>query len=270
MKTRILSAFILVPLAVFVFIGGIPLACVAFVIGAMAIFEFANGFSNIGIKLYKPLAWLLLSLLYCLYVFMLLTDMSFEAFFQYMLLWIFSSIVISLIVTVFVKDHNLTTGVVTIGAVFYIGFFSSHIVLFEVLPQGSTFVWLTLFTSFGTDIFAYFSGMLWGKRKLCLALSPKKTVEGAIGGVVGSVLLCILFSRIFLPTLMLHCVIIGLFGSVFAQIGDLVASAFKRKMGVKDYGNIIPGHGGILDRFDSILFTIPFVYYYVTFIVYPL
>lgn len=270
MKTRILSALILVPLAIFVYIGGIPLACVALLIGAMAISEFADGFRNIGVKLNKPLAWFSLALLYFLYAIMLLTDMPFEAFSQYMGLWIFSAIVMSLFVAVLAKDHNPLTGIITIGALFYIGFFSFHIVLFYVLPQGSNLVWLTLFTSFGTDIFAYFSGMLFGKKKLCVALSPKKTVEGAIGGIIGSVLLCMLFSWIFEPALMLNCIIIGAFGSVFAQVGDLVASSFKRKMNVKDYGNLIPGHGGILDRFDSILFAIPFVYYYVTFIIYPL
>ena len=112
--------------------------------------------------------------------------------------------------------------------------------------------------------------MLFGKKKLCASLSPKKTVEGALGGVIGSVLLCTAFAWIFQPNLLFHCVIIGLLGSIIAQFGDLVASSFKRTMGVKDYGNIIPGHGGVLDRFDSILFTIPFVYYYVIFIIYPL
>ncbi|NCB41779.1 MAG: phosphatidate cytidylyltransferase [Clostridia bacterium] len=269
MKTRIFSAFILVPLAMVVFIGGIPLAFVAFTIGAMAISEFIDGFAKAGIKLSKLLAWSSLFLLYVIYAMMLLSDMPFETFSQYILLWFFASIATGLILVIFTKDHNPATGTLTVGAVFYIGFFSSYIVLFDVLPQGSNLVWLTLLTSFGTDICAYFSGMLLGKRKLCVALSPKKTVEGAIGGVVGSVLLSILFAQIFAPELILHCTVIGVLGSVFAQFGDLVASAFKRKMGVKDYGNLIPGHGGILDRFDSILFTIPLIYYYVTLVIYP-
>ena len=124
-------------------------------------------------------------------------------------------------------------------------------------------VWLVLLTAFGTDIMAYFSGYLFGKHKLCPKISPKKTVEGAIGGALGSMVLCGIFAKLFLPALFMHCLIIGLLGGIVSQFGDLTASIFKRKMGIKDYGNLIPGHGGILDRFDSVLFTAPLVYYYI-------
>lgn len=269
MKTRIVSAFILVPLAIVVFLGGLPLVLAAFIIGWIAILEFADGFANIGIKLCKPLALTSLILLYILYAFRVLTNMPSETFFQLVMLWFFMSIASSMIMVIFAKEHDPVIGIITLGAVFYIGFFSSHIVLFGLLPQGSNLVWLTLLTAFGTDISAYFSGMFFGKRKLCIALSPNKTLEGALGGAAGSVALSIVFSLIFAPSWLIHCIIIGFLGSVFAQFGDLIASAFKRKMGIKDYGSIIPGHGGILDRFDSILFTTPFVYYYVLFIIYP-
>jgi phosphatidate cytidylyltransferase len=110
--------------------------------------------------------------------------------------------------------------------------------------------------AFGTDIFAYFSGYLLGKHKLCPSISPKKTVEGAVGGLLGSMVLTLVFLYFFSPDLLLHGLWIGFMGSLLSQVGDLVASMFKRKLGIKDYGTLIPGHGGILDRFDSVVFTV--------------
>ena len=92
---------------------------------------------------------------------------------------------------------------------------------------------------------AYFTGMAIGKHKLCPHLSPKKSIEGAVGGVIGSVILCVLFGHFFVPDFKVLCLIIGFFGSIVSQLGDLSASAFKRQMGIKDYGNLIPGHGGL-------------------------
>mgnify|MGYP003295221989 CR=1 FL=1 len=89
----------------------------------------------------------------------------------------------------------------------------------------------------------------------------KTLSEGAVGGVVGSVVICGLFGYLVMPENLVLCLLIGLFGSIVAQLGDLSASAFKRQMGIKDYGNLIPGHGGILDRFDSVFFTAPMVFY---------
>jgi CDP-diglyceride synthetase len=126
------------------------------------------------------------------------------------------------------------------------------------------FVWLVIFTAFATDIFAYLIGYKWGKHKLAPVLSPKKTIEGGIGGIAGSVLVCGLFGYFAMPEFLVHCIIIGALGGVVSQAGDLTASAIKRRLGLKDYGNLIPGHGGLLDRIDSILFTAPFVYLYLS------
>jgi len=92
-------------------------------------------------------------------------------------------------------------------------------------------------------------------------------VEGSIGGLIGSVILCGAFGYFFTCGLLYDCLILGALGGVLSQLGDLTASIFKRKMGIKDFGNLIPGHGGVLDRFDSVLFTAPMVYYYVTIII---
>jgi phosphatidate cytidylyltransferase len=131
------------------------------------------------------------------------------------------------------------------------------------------FVFIVLIIAFGTDIFAYFTGMLIGKHKLAPNISPKKTIEGSIGGIIGTILLCSIFffftqyfefTKMAIFSSIMDGLIYGLFGSVVAQTGDLSFSAIKRKAGIKDYGNLIPGHGGVLDRIDSVLFVSPFVF----------
>lgn len=120
-----------------------------------------------------------------------------------------------------------------------------------------------------TDTFAYFTGRFFGNHKLIPSISPKKTVEGAIGGIIGSIVGCVIFALLFPQSnVSLYLgVVIGLLGSLVAQIGDLVASAIKRNCYIKDFGKIIPGHGGILDRFDSILFVSPFIYFFFQYII---
>lgn len=123
-----------------------------------------------------------------------------------------------------------------------------------------------------TDVGAYFSGYFFGKHKLIPRVSPKKTVEGAVGGVIVAILSCMLYELIlekcFNTALMEYAdiAVLGLIASVFAQFGDLSASVVKREEGIKDFGTIFPGHGGFLDRFDSVLFIAPFVYCYMKYI----
>jgi phosphatidate cytidylyltransferase len=166
-----------------------------------------------------------------------------------------------------VKDRGLEDGTATVAGILYAGFLPFHVVLIDQSGGLPMAVWLVFLTAFGTDIAAYFSGRALGKHKLCPDISPKKTIEGAVGGALGSVVVCGVFGYFALPGLLPHCLIIGALGSAAAQLGDLTASIFKRKLGIKDYGNLIPGHGGVLDRFDSLLFTAPFVYYYTVLII---
>ena len=146
-------------------------------------------------------------------------------------------------------------------------YFSFHVTLVDRTGDTGILVWLVIFGAFGTDVMAYFAGVALGKHKLCPSISPKKTIEGSIGGILGSVIICGAFGAVFAKEYLIHCLILGLLCGVFSQFGDLTASIFKRKMGIKDYGNLIPGHGGILDRFDSVLFTAPLVYYYILFVI---
>ncbi|MBR3599207.1 MAG: phosphatidate cytidylyltransferase, partial [Lachnospiraceae bacterium] len=183
---------------------------------------------------------------------------------QWYMMWAFAVVLMSLLYLFKIEERKLEDAMATITGVLYVVFFSFHVTLVEQTGEFGLLVWLIFLTAFGTDIMAYFSGYAFGKHKLCPKISPKKTIEGSIGGILGSVILCGLFGYIVMPRLLVHCLIIGILGGVVSQFGDLTASIFKRKMGIKDYGNLIPGHGGILDRFDSVLFTAPMVYYYIS------
>jgi phosphatidate cytidylyltransferase len=147
--------------------------------------------------------------------------------------------------------------------VLYVGFLTPHIVLLRGAADGPRWLLFALFVAMASDSGAYFAGRAIGRHPLAPAVSPSKTVEGALGGLGGAALLAWIARWVFLPGLgHLEAVVLGLLISVLAQAGDLVESALKRAFGAKDSGWIIPGHGGILDRLDSILFPVVFTYYY--------
>jgi len=135
------------------------------------------------------------------------------------------------------------------------------------MPDGFWLVWLVVISSWGCDTCAYVVGMLFGKRHFAPILSPKKTVAGAIGGAIGAGLLGVIYASFFgaqmeeIANPQIACFFACAAAGAISQIGDLAASAIKRDHDVKDYGNLIPGHGGILDRFDSMLFTAPAIYF---------
>ncbi len=143
----------------------------------------------------------------------------------------------------------------------------SFIYLTERMQYGIYIVWMIFISSWVCDTCAYFTGVTLGKHKMAPVLSPKKSVEGAIGGVAGSVLAGMLFSLLAanqaIPdrSVTWTFAALGGIGAVISQIGDLAASAIKRNHDIKDYGTCIPGHGGIMDRFDSVIFTAPVIYF---------
>ncbi len=152
----------------------------------------------------------------------------------------------------------------------YVSIFLSYVYLTRSLSDGVYYVWLILVSSWGCDTLAYCTGMLIGKHKMVPKLSPKKTWEGAAGGVVGAALLGAAYGFGFGGKMdasypIIICAIACAAGAVISMIGDLAASAIKRNHDIKDFGHLIPGHGGVLDRFDSILFTAPAIYYAIVF-----
>ena len=161
----------------------------------------------------------------------------------------------------------------TLGGILYVGWLLSYVVALRALDDGKSWLFLAIFATFGSDSAAFFIGRAIGKHKLTPAISPKKTWEGAVGGLLGAIAVSLLF---LLPTSVQlsaylnwwQIIILGLLISLFGQQGDLVESLLKRNTGVKDSGNFFPGHGGFLDRIDSIIFAVVVVYYWVLWSIY--
>lgn len=165
---------------------------------------------------------------------------------------------------------DLNTVVTELGCVvlgwLYVPLLMGHMVLLHAMPHGQRWVLLVLIMTMVCDSSAYFVGTAWGKNRLYPAISPKKSVEGAIGGLVGSVLSALAAHLWLVPdTSWLDCVMVGIMAGVFGQLGDLFESMLKRSANIKDSGAIFPGHGGMLDRIDSLLFSFPAVYAYLYF-----
>lgn len=259
MKTRVLSGLIMAPLLIILYFGGYILFAACLLIGIMGVKEFYNGFHAMDIKPNFGIAVVMAVALYALNLF----DVQYEGY----MLWFFVSVLVSLLYLFNIENRKLEDAMATITGIVYVVFFSFHVTLVDQTGEYSNMIWLIVITAFGTDIMAYFSGFLFGKHKLCPKISPKKTIEGSVGGTLGSIVLSGIFGYFVMPELFIHCLVIGLLGGIVSQFGDLTASIFKRKMGIKDYGNLIPGHGGILDRFDSVLFTGPMVYYYIILVI---
>jgi phosphatidate cytidylyltransferase len=165
------------------------------------------------------------------------------------------------------SDHAIRfghMGIAVYAALMIPGMLSS-LVLLRDMDRGPFFVLLPFVAAFSSDIFALVAGMNFGKHPLAPKLSPKKTVEGSVGGLVGASVMCVLYGvivqRVWGGTANLPLLFVfGLAGSAVAQLGDLSFSYIKRECGIKDYGHLLPGHGGVLDRFDSVIFCAPFTY----------
>lgn len=142
----------------------------------------------------------------------------------------------------------------------YVAVMLSFIYLTRSLPDGKFLVWLIFLCSWGCDTCAYCVGMLIGKHKMAPVLSPKKSIEGAVGGVAGAALLGVIYAAATQGKMAEYALICAV-GALISMVGDLAASAIKRNQNIKDYGKLIPGHGGILDRFDSVIITAPVIYY---------
>lgn len=227
--------------------------------------EFYRAFTSKGYKPIKGLGYLLILLLFY----------SNFVSLRYSTITLMAIVIITgLAISIFSKGIGIIDVLITVFAALYPSMMIFFLIplAFDAEPYGMNLLVLTFLVTWSTDTFAYFIGNIFGKNGLCPSISPNKTVEGSIGGLVGSIVVGLLFGVIINPLMDIniglhHFAIIGLIGGVLSQLGDLSASSIKRFCGVKDFGWILPGHGGLLDRFDSLLFTLPVIYiYYLTFL----
>ncbi|MEN8906910.1 MAG: phosphatidate cytidylyltransferase [Clostridiales bacterium] len=273
MKTRIISALVgLILLILVMFTNNLVFGIVVFALSIIGINEMFNAFINAGKKPIKIIGYLsclpLLSLSFN-------NILKGDSFFNINLLFLFAFILFlsGLFVIVFkFEKYDYLDISLTYFAIIYVVFLFSFIILTRNLENGKYYIWLIFIGAWLTDSAAYFTGSFVGKNKIIPVVSPKKTVEGTIGGVIGCVIIMLLYGIFVVNKIneiaFYHFIILGLISGIVSQIGDWAASAIKRKADIKDYGSLMPGHGGIIDRFDSILIIAPVVYFYITIIIF--
>lgn len=254
-KTRLLSGILLVVIAFLTIMAGdyvllLTLLCVS-LIGMRELYS-AMGVHKEGLGLLELAGYLGEAFYYG----MVLLDFE-----KYGTMAVILTLVLLMFVYVFTYPKYQADQVMSafFGLV-YVAVMLSFILLTRNLENGKILVWLIFFCSWGCDTCAYCVGMLIGKHKMAPVLSPKKSIEGAVGGVAGAAALGAAYAALTHAPAMEYAVICAV-GALISMVGDLAASAIKRNRGIKDYGKLIPGHGGILDRFDSVIFTAPVIYY---------
>ncbi len=257
-KTRLLSGIVLVALAlIFLIHGGALLLVVLGIVSLIGLFELYRVFGvekSVGIVGYAA------SVVYYLNLyFHMLPDI---------MLLIMLFLIACMCCFVFGYPRFTAAQILSVFfGFFYVAVMLSCVWLTRSLENGSYLVWLIFLSAWGCDTCAYCFGRLFGKHKMTPELSPKKSVEGAIGGVAGAAVLAILYGFIFRSGMgasvayIFWLALITAIGALIAIVGDLAASAIKRNYDIKDFGKLIPGHGGIMDRFDSVIFVAPVIYF---------
>lgn len=258
-KTRLMSGVILIILAfVLINTGGSLLLAATGAIAVIGMYELYRIF-HIERDIAGFFGYAVAALFYCNLQFKILPDS---------MIFVMGTLIMFMFVYVLTYPKYKTEQILAaFFGVFYVPVMLSFIYQTRMLANGAYIVWLIFLCSWGCDTCAYCVGVLFGKHKMSPKLSPKKSIEGAVGGVCGTVLLTLLYTYlcrnlmgIDAKQIIILSVIAGI-GALISMVGDLTASAIKRNYDVKDYGKLIPGHGGILDRFDSVIFTAPIVYY---------
>ncbi len=267
---RVLVAIFGAPLIIFLLLHGkLPFVFLILFISLVAQFEFYQLTEN---KDMLPLKiWGMLGTVIILF-----------SFYYYGLDWLWLILLVAfygmLLIELFRNNQSATLNIAASSwGLIYPGVFFGFMILIRELPNelgveyvaGGRWLLLMLITIWICDTAAYFLGKAFGKHKLFRRVSPNKTVEGAVAGVIFSFLTAYIFHLTYIKTLSLaQCFMIAFIVSVFGQVGDLIESLFKRDAGVKDSSNLLPGHGGMLDRFDAPTFTAPVVYLYLKFFVF--
>ena len=266
LKTRVLTAVIGVPLIILMLLSPTPVIAVLVTAASLiALYEYFKAVGICGKKVLCILGYVASLVISLGSVFT--ASVSLILVYAYMLI---------LFVTMLSSKGSIKAQDIykLIFGLVYIPYFMSHIIYIRTLDFGNFYVWLVFLGAFMTDSAAYFAGTFLGKHKLCPSISPKKTIEGAIGGVLGGglsfVLYGIIVNSFFTQALdgksinIVLIFVLGLMVSVVSQIGDLVASYIKREYEIKDYGNLFPGHGGMLDRCDSIILVAPIIFLFLS------
>ena len=259
-KTRLLSGIVLVAVALLTIISG-----------GYVLFFTLLGISLIGMQeLYKVMKFredhfnaLEIAGYLGAVIYYVLMSLDFE---KYGMMGVIISFMMFMFVYVFTYPKFKADQVMpAFFGVVYVAVMLSFIYLTRNLPDGKFLVWLIFLCSWGCDTCAYCVGMLIGRHKMAPILSPKKSVEGGVGGVAGAALLGAIYAAATDGRIAEYALICAV-GALISMVGDLTASAIKRNQGIKDYGKLIPGHGGILDRFDSVIFTAPAIYFLAKFV----
>lgn len=239
----IVAIFGIIILSAVLYIGGIIINIAVFFLILIGLFELRKAFLKLDIKL-KSEYLFLISIFNFLEVY----------FFNSIIFTVYFIMVLSLFDLLFLRNNIMNVSILTFSLFYVILGFSSI-----ALIQNSAFIGLIFIIAFSTDSFAYLVGISLGKHKLIPDVSPKKSIEGAIGGIVATVIITTFYLSYFGIGILPIDLILGFTGSIIAQCGDLVASRIKRDTGIKDFGHLIPGHGGIIDRFDSVILVAPVV-----------
>lgn len=261
MNIRFISALIAIPILVFFVIsGGIIFNIGIGIITLIAVYEYTNVYKSSKILIIWPIILIGFIITYILIYF----DIT-----EYNNMVIYLIVLLSMAAPIFNEAYSVMSSAVTVIGYIYIVNFFSLLITIRGEDFGQSLIWLIIIISFACDTFAYYIGKSFGKHKLCPNVSPKKTVEGSFGGIIGSIIGVIIWGILNnnINFTWVSIIILAIIASIISQIGDLSASLIKRYCNVKDYGKIMPGHGGILDRFDSILFTTPVVYCYIVFFI---
>lgn len=260
-KTRLISGIILVIIALVTIISGGPV-----LLGTLMLISLI-GLSEIYkvVKIEKTMLGYAGYLATIIYYLLLFLEVKYDA-----MLFVIAVLVAMMVIYVFAFPKFVSEQAVTgFFGVFYVSVMLSFIYQTRVLEEGLFIVALAFLCSWGCDTCAYCVGVLIGKHKMAPKLSPKKSVEGAIGGLAGAALLGALYALAInkwggASASPANYALICFVGGMISMVGDLAASAIKRNHEIKDYGTLIPGHGGILDRFDSVIFTAPVIFYLAT------
>lgn len=263
MKRRILSGaiFLLVLILIGVFDSPFVDTCVITALSIVGIYEYNKAFKNSG---YKPISWVGYLGSFTMFLMggiiqdqdkMLITKIALPA----LIILVFMYIILTNL------KRSIVDVAITVFSLVYIPFMFSFLKLILMMQNGRFLILYVFIAAFASDTFAYFVGTKFGKTKLCPEISPKKTIEGSMGGILGVIICYIVLTYVGnayfnMNMNIIYMLIAGIIAGIAGQYGDLSASAIKRYCKIKDFGNIIPGHGGILDRFDSMLFVAPVMY----------